>query len=334
MARTYGTWPYNLMQIGPETTPGTAVAAVDILRGIFGGFDDDRQVETIEENIGELMPAERSRITSEGIVIPMPATALTYEQLPVLLEMGIQTATPSGSGPYTRAYAFPTGGAVNTIKTYTAEIGNRLVTDDLIKVPYCWMEEIEISGEAQGLWQMGGTIRGQRDVALVSFASASLPAVEEAVFANTEFYVDDSGDTIKTTQYTGILMGARINIKTGIMWVPAANGTLYPVRHKHGRPSATFTLTYELEDGDATTSFVAQERAAYKAQEIRLIQMNIPGSGDREIRIMMAAKYDKPGAYSNSDDNTTVDFEGHAVYSSDDSLAFEIEVDNNLATLH
>lgn len=334
MARTYGSWPYNLAQIAPETTPGTAVAATDIFRGIFGGFDDQRQVEVIEENIGELMPAERSRITKEGITIPMPATAMTFEQLPILFEMGIETTTPTGAGPYVYSYAFPTGGAVNTIKTYTFELGNRRVTDDLIKVPYCWLQEMELSGEAAGLWQMGGTIQGAREQALVSFAAASLPAVEEAVFAKTAFYVDDSGGTVGTTQYSGILVGARLSINTGLMWVPTGDGNLYPTAHKFGRPSCTFVFTYELEDGDSGTSFVAQERAFYRSQAIRLFQLKIPGSSGRDIEMRFAAKYDSVGAYSDNDGNTTVDFEGHVVYSSDDSLSFEVDVTNNLSALH
>lgn len=330
MARVYGGWPYNLVQLGREVTPGTGVAATTIMRGIFGGYDDQRQSETIEENIGILFPAERTRITNEGVTVPMPATALTYQQLPHILEAGIGTVTPTGADPYVYSYAFPTGASVNTIKTYTMEIGNKQVSDDLRQIPYCWVEEFELSGEAGGLWQMSATWQGQQDSALGGgFAAATLPSVTEAVFGNTLFYVDDSGGTIGTTQYSGILMGATINVRTGIVWVPAGDGNLYPIAHKFTRPEATFTLTFELEDGDAGTSFVAQERSKFKSESLRLIRLNVPGPGDLDLTIDFAAKYDRPGPYNNSDGNTTVEFEGHAVYSSADSLAFEIEVTNN-----
>lgn len=333
MARTYGGWPYNLVQLGREATPGTPVAATTILRSVFGGFDDQRTTETIEENIGRLFPAERTRITKEGITVPMPATPVTYQQLPHILEASIGTATPTGSGPYVYDYAFPTDASVNAIKTYTMEIGNRLVLEDLRRIPYCWVEEFELSGEAGGLWTMSATWQGQQDLTFADFSAGTLPTVKEAVFGNTIFSVDDSGGGVGSTQYPGVLLSASITVRSGLMWVPISDGNLYPIATKNGRPEVTFTFEYELEDGDAQTSFVALERAKYKAEAIRLFELNVPGPGNDDLSIRMAAKYDKPGPYSDTDGNTSVTFEGHAVLSDSDSLSFQVEVTNDLAAL-
>lgn len=333
MSTLYGGWPYNLAQLGKESTPGVAVAATTIMRGIFGGFDDQRKSETIDENIGRLFPTDRTRITSEGVSVSMPATPVTYEQLPHILEASIGKASPSGAGPYVRDYAFPTGSAVNDIGTYTMEVGNRNVPDDLKKIPFCWVEQFELSGEAGGLWTMSATWQGQRDLTLGAFSAATLPAVSEAVFGNTIFYVDDSGGSIGSTAYPGILLSATITVKSGIMWVPIGDGNLYPTALKHAAPEVTFSFEYELEDGGAGTSFVAQERGKYKSEAIRLFQLNIPGPGNDDLTISLAGKYDKPNPYANKDGNTSVSFDGHAVLSDVDALSFAVSVTNDVAAL-
>lgn len=332
MAKVYGGWPYNLAQLGREVTAGTAVSATTILRSVFGGWDDDRNEEVIEENVGVLFPSERSRITREGVTAPMPETPLTYEQFPHLLEASILTATPTGAGPYVYSYPYPLDGSGQTIKTYSIEIGNKLVTEDLKTLSYCWVEEFEISGESGGLWNMSATWQGNRAQTLANFSAATLPSVTEAPFANTLFYIDDSGGTIGSTQKTGVLMSASITVRTGIVWVPPGDGTLYPTAHKFTRPEVTGTFTYEVEQ-DTGVSFVADERASYEANSVRLVRLNVPGVNSNDLTIDMAIKYNPPGSYQDNDGNTTIDFEWRGVNSSADSLGFQVDVTNNLSAL-
>ena len=46
-----------------------------------------------------------------------------------------------------------------------------------------------------------------------------------------------------------------------------------------------------------------------------------------------AGKYDKVNDYANSNGNTTVKLDGHAVYSSADSMFWGMDVTNGLATI-
>ena len=111
------------MQIGPETTRDKAVA-VDILRESSAG---STMIGKSKQSTGELMPAERSRITVRRYRDPDAKLRFTYEQLPVLLAHGFETATPFRlPGPYYRAYALSDRGG-NTIKTYTARPGTVLL---------------------------------------------------------------------------------------------------------------------------------------------------------------------------------------------------------------
>lgn len=323
-----------MCQMGREATPGTAVAATTVWRGVFGGYEDDRTREIVSEDVGILAPSTRVYDTNLGVKIAMPATVMTYEQLPHILEAGVMTATP-GAGPgYARAYSYSLGQSPNAIKTYTLEMGNWLALADLKKVPYCFVSEFTLSGKAGEAWEMEATWMGQQLVTLATFTAAiALPSVKEVVFPNTKLYIDASGGTIGTTQVTGVLMAAKIKVKTGIVAVPVGDGNLYYSAIKYTRPEVTFVLTMELEQNTAT-SRVATERAIYDAMGTRLIRLKNTGTGNRDLQIDLAAKYTKVGAYNKEGDgNTTVDFEGYADYSAADALYFTTTVANAIAAM-
>lgn len=330
---TYGGWALNVAQFGEEVTPGTAVAATKVWRGLFGGFEDDRKVEEVEENVGVLFPGERSRIVAEGATIPLPAVGATYEQFPLLLECGVMAATPSGTGPYLRTYTYPTGATLNPVKTYSVELGNVVVTDDLSVLTYAVASEITLEGESGALWKMGGSMMGNRRADLVSLAAATTPTVEDMPFGLTKWYIDDSGGTVGTTQVSGVVVKASFKIETGIIWVPPGDGVLYPTAHKRTRPKVTFSVDFELEDGGGSGGIVSAERAHFEAEDVRLFQFEIIGSGDNKLTWAMAIKWDNVSPYSDNDGNTVVTFEGHAVNSLTDGLNLSIESSTSLATL-
>ncbi len=242
------------------------------------------------------------------------------------------TATPSGAGPYTRAYSLPLSTA-RTIKTYTLEAGNVLAPADNMEIPYGFVSEMELSGKVDEAWMMSATWLGQQWSASTLTSALSVPAVEPALFGKTRFYVNDSGGTIGTTQISAMLLEATIKIETGIQFVPMGNGSLYPVAHKYVKPAGTFTLAYELEETTGV-SFVAAERAKWQAGSGRLIRLDVPGSSaSRNFRMDFYAIYDKFGAYENSDGNVSVKVEGHFGYSSTDSLFFTATVINGTASM-
>lgn len=328
----YATAPYSVVQLGRESTPGTAVAATTIWRGPFGGPEDTRIRKIKDESVGTLVPAELAYDTQLGATLAMPSTELTFEQVTHLLEAGILTATPTGSGPYTRAYSFPLDTA-RTIRAYTIEAGNVLAPADQMEMPYSFVSEMELSGKVEEAWMMSATWKGQRWVNAAITGALSVPAVEPALFGRTRFYVNDSGGSIGTTQVNAILIEATIKINTGIQFVPMGNGNLYPTAHKYVKPEGTFTLSYELEETGGV-NFVAVERSRWQSGLGRLIRLDVPGSSaNRNFRMDFFAIYDKFSAYENSDGNVSVKAEGHFGYSSTDSLFATITVINNVASM-
>lgn len=325
----YGTWPLNKIQWGREATAGTAVAATKLFRGNFAMLEDDTDKKTISENIGQLVTPERRYVSKKGAKLGIPSTGLTFEQFPDFLEASVKAASPTGAGPYVRVYAIPVDDSVNAIKTYTIEGGNTQVSGDVHEMEYSYVDEFEVTGKAGENWMVSSSWIG-RQLTQTSFTgSIAIPTVTDAIFSNTKLYIDASGGTLGTTQKTGVLMGARIRLRSGLIQVPGGDGVQYFRAIKPGKPEVDFSLTVELED----SSIVATERAAYVSDSTRLIRLLIDQGATRKIQFDIAGVYDKIGNYENSEGNTVVTIDGHAVVDTAASLFFTTTVTNSVATL-
>lgn len=330
---TYGGFQFNKIQMGRESTAGTAVAATTIWRGDFAMLRDERTRNIVTEQVGVNMNGERSYDTWLLGRLSMPATPLTFEQLPHLLEAGIGTVSPSGADPYVYAYSIPTGTSLNTLKTYTIEGYNTVADADMQEMAHCYVESISLSASAGEAWTMAAEWVGAQLSNTTPTSLTTQVAVQEALLARTSLFIDATGGTIGSTQKSGVLMGADLTINTGVAYVPVGDGNLYYSALKFTPPSIEFSLTFELED-DSGTSLVDIERAIYASDAVRLIRLDIDGSdSDRQVRVDMAAKYDSVGGYDNADGNTTVTFTGHVVNSTTDSQFFDVTVTNKVASL-
>lgn len=325
----YSPFSNTKIQIGRESTAGTAVAATSVWRGPFSMIEDMRERQIIEEQIGSFITAERSVDTLIAAGWTQPATNLTYEQVCHILEAGCKTATPSGTGAVkTRVYNYPfSGTTVNTIKTYTIETGSATVSADVYEMEMAFVEEYEFSGKYGEAWQMSSTWKGRQMSTSTFTSSLTAPTVNDCLFNHTLLYIDASGGTLGTTQKTGVLTAASIKVKTGLMQVPVGDGALYAADYKWTQPEITFSLTLELEDG----SVVATERGIYRANGTRLFRLKAAPSASLQFQADWAGKYDSISDYENSDGNTTVTLEGHGVASSADSLALTFTILNGVA---
>lgn len=326
----YSPYSNTQVQLGRESTAGTAVAATTKFRGPFSMIEDARERTIVEEHIGAFVQAERSYDSLIAARWSQPSAPLTYEQVCHILEAGVKTATPSGTGPYTRTYNYPySGTSVNTIKTYTIETGSATVSGDQHEMEYSFVEDFEFGGAFGEAWTMQSNWLGRQMTQTSMTGALSAPTVNEALFNHCLLYIDASGGTLGSTQKSGVLTAANIKVKTGLMQVPVGDGQLYATSHKWTQPEITFSITMELDD----SSIVAAERVIYRANGTRLIRMKTSPSASLQFQIDLAAKYDSISDYENSDGNTTVTFEGHGVASSTDSLALTFTIINGVAAL-
>lgn len=332
MPRQYGAYTNNKVQFGRESTWGTGVAASTIWRGPFSMIEDASQSQTVEENIGLLVQAERSYFTQHRGRLALPSTELTYEQFPHILEAGVGAATPSGTGTYTRLYEYPTNNTVTTPKSYTIESYNTLATGDTVEMNGSLVEEFTYEANAQEAWKVSSTWFGKRPVATTPTSLSTLVSVEAAMLPMTLLYIDATGGTIGTTQKSGVLMGAQVRVRTGLVPVPVGDGSLSHSTYKWTRPEITFSITFELEQ-DGANSIVAAERLAFRNKTVRLFRLANTGSGSKAFTNDFAGVYDSVGDYTNSNGNTTVQISGHVVYSQADTLFWSMTVVNSVATL-
>lgn len=325
----YGVFSANKVQLGRETTAGTAVAATVIWRGPASDIENAQEAITVDENVGLLVPTGRSYVAQLGATIALPETEATFEQLPHVFEGGIKTVSPSGTGPYTRSGYAPGTASANTIKTYTIESGNAIAGDGN-EMEYSFVESFTLSGKSGEAWKVSSNWRGRQKTVASLTSALSVAAVEEMLFGKTTFFIDATGGTVGTTQKTGVLLEASIDVETGIQPIYSADGILYFSTHKIVPPSLEFSITLELEN---TSGVVTAERAYLASQTVRLFQLTCSGTSSRSFVAKWAGKYTSIGAYQNSNGNTTVQLSGNAIYSSTDSLFFDFTVVNNVTSL-
>jgi hypothetical protein len=209
-----GKYANQKVQLGAESTKGSAVAATTIWRG-HGDLVDDRNQIKIPEKVGIAVPTNRIAVGALLGKMTMPATPATFEQLPYILEAGIIKETPTQDGAGTDyIYVYEMGKTtVNTIRTYTIESGDDQNAEEM---EYGVVESFTLSGKYGELLQMSASWFG-RQVANTTFTgSLSVPSVEEIIAANGSLAIDDNDGTMGSTSIAaGSLLEFNLSVNTG-----------------------------------------------------------------------------------------------------------------------
>lgn len=263
----------RIIQLGDESEAGTAVAADTIWRGEGAGIETLDEIVFIEEDTGTLGGSNRSVKVSQGAQITLAATPLTFEQFPLLCQMGIeaqQTGSADGDGSgkiYT--FDFPLASA-NTMRTYTVEAGNN---QDCSDMEYAFCPEFTIAGGPKVAVTMAGLLRGRKATPGQSFTSLAVSAVDEAVFGLSKLYIDDADGTMGATQVEGSFMGFTLNANTGLIPVFSGDGQLYfyNVEQVGWTGNITCDVVFKHIDGADT------EHANWLAQTARFLEVKLEG---------------------------------------------------------
>lgn len=255
-----------------EGTPGSAVAADTIWRGTGAGPEILDDIQFVEEDTGTFGGQNRSVKVSTGAQIALAATPLTFEQFPLLCQMGIvadQTPVADGAGSgeiYT--FDFPLTSA-NTIRTYTVEAGNN---EECWDIEYCFCPEFSVTGGTNAAVMMSGLLRGRQATPGQSFTSLSVAAVDEAVFNLSTLQLDAIGGTMGTTNIAGNFLGFTINVNTGLIPVTTGDGQLY--FYNVEQPGWEITADVVFKHITSTDT----EHAIWLAQTARLLEIKLEGA--------------------------------------------------------
>lgn len=314
------------LQLGRETTAGTAVAATTIWRGM-GTLEDQREMVFVEEDIGYLSGVDRSYQPKLQAALSMPSVPATFEQLPHILDAAIGVATPApdstGSGDV-YSYAFPTT-AAPTLKTYTIEGGDNEAVEEM---EYAFVQSFTLEGSAGEALMVSAEWLGRQVAPSAFTTTATLPDVEEILFSKGKLYIDAADGTIGTTQKSSTLLSATLNANTGNVPVFTADGELFFTFVKTVGSEITLDITFE-HDGTATA-----EKAAWRAQTPRLIRLQFEGStlttaGDytkKTLTIDLAGRWESFAALEDQDGNDVVTGTFRARYNATAALYAEMVV--------
>ena len=240
------------VQIGVETTEGSAVAATVIYRGV-AMVEDQSEITPVNEYVGQRIPKVNVYEAWSEVVVEFDDSEATFEQLGYWFEAGVELCTTVGAdtGGAGHIYQYDLSNATEeTLRTYTIETGNN---QEVNEVNGCFVESMKISGAAGEAWMVGGTWRGWT-MTDAEWTSLGVAAAEVMLFNKTTFSIDTT--TIGTTAKTSSVLGFEINADSLVKPLKAAAGTAYPSGSYIGTPEVTGSLTLRHDaTGEAEIGF-------------------------------------------------------------------------------
>jgi hypothetical protein len=321
------------IQGGREATAGTAVAATFLWRGM-GTIEDQLEVVFPEEDIGLISGSDRTYIPKLLAALTMDETESTFEQLPYIGAAGILDLTTgvTDTGGSGKIYTYTmTTSTQATVRTYTLEGGDDQQEEEM---EYSHVSSFTLSGKAGEAWKVGADWAGRQVTPSTFTGSIAIPSVEEMLFSKTKLYIDAT--TIGTTQKTLTLLEATLNVNTGLVPVFTADGQLYFSFIKQTQPEVTLDITFE-HDGTAVA-----EKAAWRAQTARLIQLKCEGStlttagssySVKTMLINLAGKYESMEKLGEQDGNDVLKATLRARYHSTSNQFMTMTIVNQLTSL-
>jgi hypothetical protein len=327
------------IQMSRETTQGTATSDFSVWRGL-GTLEDSRESVFPEEDIGIFGGTTRQYFPKLSATLEMDEIELTFEQLPHILDAAIRNVTPTTDtgSDYIRTYTWPIVSSdtaeSSDLQTYSFKAGDN---NEVEKFGFGFIREFTLSGTAGEAWKIKATWAG-REVASDSdgFVTATLQAVEDALFSKSKLYIDASSDTIGTTLVSNTLIGATLNVTTGWQAVFTASGRLDHSFLKQVQPEIKLDITFE-HNATATA-----EKAYWRLGTTRLLQIKIEGNalgtvgalyGVKTIKINLPGKWDTFEKIDEVDGNDVVTGHFVARYDSVSALFASIVVVNESSVM-
>jgi hypothetical protein len=323
------------LQLGKETTKGTAVAADFIWRGM-GVIKDQHEIIFPQEDVGILGGTDRSYVARYWGELSMPEVEATFEQLPHLFEAGVATEVATRDGTAGSGYIYNYKAPVtsqNTTSTYTIEGGDDQQAEEF---DYCFVKSITLSGEGQGALMMAAEWFG-REVTNTTFTAALAPVtVEEILVNNGYLYIDSTGGSIGGTTVSSTLFGVNLSWTTGLQEYWAVDGSLDFSLTKQTGDEIVLNLIYEHN------ASAVLEKAQYRDNSTRLVRLKFEGSSfttagttysKKTLIVDLAGVYEDWGTLDERDGNDVVEATIRARYSVADDLKAEVTIVNALTVL-
>jgi hypothetical protein len=324
------------LQLGKETTAGTAVAATAIFRGL-GTIEDMSETVPIDEDVAIIGGTDRRLVTRRWAELSMLAVGATFQQLGYLFDAGVENASGAADGAgsdYIYTYDAPTT-SQPTIKTYTIEGGDDVQAEEC---DYAFVQQINISGDSEGPLMMAAEWMARPSSNTTFTGALSIPSVEDINFNSGTLYIDDSGGSFGSTAISGVLRAMNLRWTTGLQPWWAVDGSNEFNSHKlAGRTEEILLdLTYEHIAAAVT------EKANFRSNALRMLQLKFEGTdfqtagttySKHTLIINLLGWYETWSALGEIDGNDVVNASMRIRYGQTDAQKAQVIIVNELSAL-
>lgn len=315
----------TLTQIGPETTPGTPVAASKRFVGL--NIIPEIQVENrLFRPEGRKYPTLQ-QLNKEWVTA-------RYDGIPCFAELayifngllGAVTPTQIGTSAFWKWVFTPSQTALATLKTFTFEHGS---PERALQFAYGVFSEFTLDFNRSDV-MIGGSILGQKISDGFSMTSASDLEQMPIVADQLSVYADNTWATLGTTKLTALVSG-KVSIAGtwNPFWVVDSALTSFKALVEKP-PTAQITLMLEA---DAQGMGLLTTMRGEATKFIRIKTPATVGAQDYLLQIDAAVKITKPNAFSDQDGVYAIEFVSDVVYDATGTKALEITLQNKVSAL-
>jgi len=336
---------FRKIQAGDEgATPGTAVAATELLLGTIGTFEDEYELHRPEEDRNSLAQYfEDDEFVSQQF--PLVWTGdVNFRHILWAILMSVRgnvTPTQPDSTNEPLAYLWTVAPGITTantpdiangVETFTFEYGD---DTQAWEAAYCFGTQLEIEGKANGVCTFTCSIMGDKRTDTTFTSALSAQSVQRAPFNLAKFYIDAAGGTMGTTQKTGLLRAFKWTLDTRFRAFHTADGDLSYSAVAEDRKAVNLELTYRHgTDAEA-------ERDDYEDRSTRLMRIALYGqteldSGQSNLPYLyldQAVRYEKWPTWGDDQGLSTFTVPAYGVYNSTYAKMFEVALLTTLAAL-
>jgi len=314
----------RVVQLGKETTWGTAVAATAKLMGVKDASLSPVAEKAAIPDLGSLAPSMREVQTAVSAKGHIELEA-SYQDILYLLHGVFGAVTPTGTAaPYTWTYSAPLTSAP-TPQIYTMEYGE---ANSSYKGIGMFATNLAVKIEAKKTWSAACDLLG-KSVNTVTLASLSDRTVEVIRAADTHLYMDTWSGTMGSTEITATLISAALDVDTKRHLKDFVSGAVTPSTYGEDRWDGKLVLVLEF-NSSAKAIVDALLAPALIQRQIRLKAT----SGTSYAQVDFCGTLDKGlELFGDRDGNMTVELTFTGTYNSTFANWLKIIVANDVATL-
>lgn len=323
--------PLHNVQVGKETTWGTAVAQTAKLMGVKSITPTPMVNTKLFKHLrGSLQPAFEAMLAGGGGAVSLEETG-TYEDILFGFESTMGLATPTGAGPYTRPYAAPTT-SQPTRRFETLMDGQGSDAYSLLGAITTAMTLKATAGENDTEMTVTRELVGMKwDADTVD--SLSDRTVNPIMASHFAVYMDAWGGTMGATALSATVKGFELALMAPLI-LKRYLGSLFPGGYEslEWKPGDN-KLKLSLEFNAAVNAIVDSILGASAVVQ-RQIRLKASNTANLDLQLDFAGTVvGAPQIFRDDNGLVMLDLELEGTYNSGLGNFFKAQVINNLATV-